>query len=343
VTRFPVLLAALCKRRSFVLLAIFLAGCGSAPQPQKSSIRIAIGGRAALDFIPVYLASALGFFRDEGIEVTLQDLASTPKALQALLGGSTDVVAGAYDGAVQMSIEGKSIQAIAVLERWPPFAVVVAPQSAGSLRRITDFKGRVVGVASPGSSTHRFLNYLLVRNGLELSDISAVGVGVNFSMAAAVQHGQVDAAVAGPLGMALLSKASTPVILADCRTKQGAQATLGTSDLPSSALMVRPEWSRAHPEILRRLCKAARRSLAWIQAHSPEEISNAMPQEYKGQDSAVYLRGVRDIRPAFSPDGLMPAEGPANVQRFLGVSDQRARNARIDLQMTYTNEFMRSQ
>ena len=328
------------NRRSFVFPAILLAGCRSAPQ--SPGVRIAVGGRAALDFIPIYLASALGFFREEGIDVTLQDLASTSKALQALLGGSTDVVAGAYDGGVQMSIEGKSIQAIAVLERWPPFAMVVAPQSAASLRSIKDLRGRVVGVASPGSSTHRFVNYLLMRNGLALSDISAVGVGVNFSLAAAVQHGQVDAAVAGPLGIALLSKASRPVILADCRTEQGVQATLGISNLPSSALMVRPEWARAHPEIMRRLCKATRRSLAWIQAHTPEDISNAMPQEYKGQDSAVYLEAVRDIRPAFSPDGTMPPDGPANVHRYLSVSDPRTRNASIDLQSTYTNEFLQS-
>jgi NitT/TauT family transport system substrate-binding protein len=200
----------------------------------------------------------------------------------------------------------------------------------------------VVGVSSPGSGTHRFLNYLLARNGLALSDISAVGVGVNFSMAAAVQHGKVDAAVAGPLGIAVLSKASRPVILADCRTEEGAQATLGKSNHPSSALMVRPAWAHAHPDTVRRLCKATRRSLAWIQAHSPEDISNAMPQEYKGQDPAVYLGAIHDIRPAFSPDGIMPADGPANVYRFLAVSDERAHNTKIDLQATYTNEFIQS-
>jgi NitT/TauT family transport system substrate-binding protein len=331
------------ERRSFVFQAMLLAGCGTAPRAQRPGVRIAVGGRGALDFLPLYLASALGFFRDDGLEVILQDLASSAKAVQALLGGSTDVVAGGYDGAVQMNIEGKSIQGIAVLERWPPFGVVVAGKSAASLRNIADFRGRVVGVSSPGSPTHRFLNYLLVRNGLAPSDVRAVGVGVNFSMAAAVQHGQVDAAVAGPLGMALLSKASPPVILADCRTEKGAQATLGTSNLPSSALLVRREWARAHPEIMRGLCRATRRSLAWIQEHSPEDISNAMPEEYKGQDPAVHLAAVRDIRPVFSPDGMMPADGPANVHRFLSVSDERARNASIDLQTTYTNEFMQSE
>jgi NitT/TauT family transport system substrate-binding protein len=331
------------KRRSLVFPAILLAGCRSASQPHRQGVRIGVGGRAALDFIPVYLASSLGFFRDEGIDVTLQDLASTPKAIQALLGGSTDVVAGAYDGAVQMSIEGKSIQAIAVLERWPPFALVVAPQSAASLKSIPGLRGQVIGVATPGSSTHRFLNYLLARNGLALSDISPVGVGVNFSMAAAIQHGQVAAAVAGPLGIALLSKSSRPAILVDCRTEKGAQETLGTSNLPSSALMVLPEWAGANPEIMRRLCKAIRRVLGWIQAHSPEDISNAMPPEYKGNDATVYLEAVRDIRPAFSPDGIMPPDGPANVLKFLAVSEERARNTNIDLQKTYTNVYMQSE
>lgn len=159
-------------------------------------------------------------------------------------------------------------------------------------------------------------------------------------MAAAVSHGQVDAAVAGPLEMALLSKGSPPTILADCRTEKGAQASLGMSNLPFSALMVRGEWALAHADIARRVAKATRRSLAWIQAHSPKDACNAMPQGYKDQDSDLYLQAVRDIRPAFSTDGLMPAEGPANVNRLLAVSDQRAGSAGIDLLMTYTNVFL---
>src|SRR4051794_29512234 len=115
------------KRRSLLLPAILLGGCSSARRQHRPTVRIAVGGRAALDFIPVYLASKLGFFREEGLNVSLEDLPSTPKAFQALLGGSADLVTGGYDGAIQMNLEGKPIEAIAILERWPPFALVVAP------------------------------------------------------------------------------------------------------------------------------------------------------------------------------------------------------------------------
>ena len=326
--------------RRALMLSAALAGCRTARE-QQPVVRIALGSRAAPDFIPTYLAAALGFFRDEGLNVTLQDLASTSKAIEALIGGSADVVTGGYDAAVQMAVEGKFIEAIAVFERWPAIALVVAPQSASSIRTIGDLRGQVVGVSSPGSSTHRVLNYLLMRNGLSPSDVTPVGVGGSFSMAAAVRHGKVAAAVAGALGLALLSNEFSPVILADCRTQRGAEATLGTSVLPWSCLMVSAEWARSHAEMARKLGRAARRSLDWIQAHSPEEIAHSIPQEYKGEDPLVYLTAVRDIRPAFSTDGLMATDGPANIQRFIGVFDQRART-QINLSKTYTNEFVQS-
>jgi NitT/TauT family transport system substrate-binding protein len=326
-------------RRPFVLGTIFIAGCMSSER-RIPEVRIAVGGRAALDFIPIYLASSLGFCRQEGVSVTIQDLASTPKALQALLGGSSDMVVGMYDGALQMSLEGKSVQSIAILERWPPFGLVVGTR-ATEVRTIADLKGKLIGVASPGSSTHRFLNYLLARNGLKPEDVKAVGVGVNFSMAAALRHGQVDAAIAGPLGMALLSKNANMSVLADCRTASGAEAVLGTSNLPAGALMIVPKWARAHSDAVNRVGRATRRALAWIRTHTAQEISDAMPQEHKGEDPGVYRTAVRDIQSAFSAEGLMPPDGPEHVLEMLQVTDGRAGTTRIDLLATYTNEFIR--
>ena len=185
-------------------IAACLLSCGPASE-RIPEIRLAIGGRAALDFVPVYIGSSLGFFRDAGLNVTIQDLPGTAKAVQSLLGGSSDLVAGGYDAAIEMAAQGKHLQSVAVIERWPPF-VLLASNSTGQTRTVRDLKGLTVGIASPGSSTHRFLNYLLTKNGLTPSDIKPVGVGVNFTMAAAVEHGQVQAAIAGPLGRALLEK-----------------------------------------------------------------------------------------------------------------------------------------
>src|SRR5215467_9304764 len=97
-------------RRALVLSAALVAGCRSARQQLRPVVRIAVGARAGPDYIPIYLGAALGFFRDQGLDVTLQDMASTSKAIEALLGGSADVVTGGYDAAIQMGVEGKFIE-----------------------------------------------------------------------------------------------------------------------------------------------------------------------------------------------------------------------------------------
>jgi NitT/TauT family transport system substrate-binding protein len=324
-----------------LLAAVLLVGCKPVANP-ASEVRIAIGGRAALDFVPVYIASSLGYFRDAGLKVTLQDLPGTPKAVQSLLGGSSELVAGGYDAAIELAGEKDRLQAVAVLERWPPLAIV-APSSTKPIRTIRDLKGATVGVSSPGSSTHRFLNYVLAKGGLSSSDVTPIGVGVNFTMAAAIEHGRVQAAVAGPLGMALLEKTTAVSAVVDCRKADSAQHVLGTDNLPFIALLARSKWVGANGDTLRKVGRAMRRSLQWIHEHSAEQVTAAMPEQYKGKDPALYLTAVRIILPVFSRDGLMPPDGPSHMRDYLAASDPHLLRADLLLDETYTNDYIQKQ
>ncbi len=322
----------------FVLTATLFLSCG----PHSRSVpevRIAIGGRAALDFVPVYIASSLGFFHDAGLQVSIQDLAGTAKAVQSLLGGSSDVVAGGYDAAFQMAGQGKRLQSVAVIERWPPL-VLVASNSTKPIRTVRELKGATVGISSPGSSSHQFLNYLLSKNGLSPSDVTPVGVGVNFTMAAAMEHGKVTAAIAGPLGRALLVSNVSVTSVVDCRSAEGARTALGTDNLPFITLMTRSEWTHDNTETVRRLGSAIARSLRWIHAHSAEQVMRAIPDEYKGTDSALYLNALRDILPVFSSDGRMPKDGPSHMRDFLLASDPTLLRAHFRLEDTYTDAYV---
>jgi NitT/TauT family transport system substrate-binding protein len=332
------------QQNKFLLVlvcALVLSGCGRPDTASsQNSVRIAIGGRGALDFMPVYLAHGLGHFTAEGLTVELQDFAGTSKAMQAMLGGSADIVAGGYESVIHMAVQGRPVHAIAVLERWIPFLVVVAPNQQSSVRSIGDLKGKRIGVAAPGSTTHQFLNYVVARHGIQPSEISAVGVGVNVSLAAAIRQSSVDAAVTGPYGYSLIRTHGSRRILADCRTAEGAKQVFGTDSLPNAALIAKTSWTAANSDTAQRLGKAIRRVLGWMQAHSAEEIADAMPSEYKPRDRALYLLAVREMLPVFSPDGTMPEDGPAAVRRFLSASDTRVGDTPIDLSSTYTNRFV---
>jgi NitT/TauT family transport system substrate-binding protein len=327
-----------------LIMSFALTACSRSENTGSAGavVRIAIGGRGALDFLPVYLASALGHFRAEGLIVEIQDFPGTSKAMQALLGGSADVVAGGYESVIHMAGRGQPVHAIAVLERWMPFLIVVAPSQRSTLRSISDLKGKRIGVASQGSTTHQFLNYIVSRHGIPPSEVTAVAVGVNVSLAAAVRQSSVDAAVTGPYGYSLVGAHGT-TILADCRTAEGAKQILGTDNLPNAALIVKTSWTAANKDTAQRLGRALRRVLGWMQAHSAEEIAAAMPFEYKPQDGASYIRAVREMLPVFSPDGAMPLEGPSSVRKFLSASPTGVSETPIDLPSTYTNQFIAAQ
>ena len=173
-------------------LLLLLTGCASRQAPE---IRIAVGGAEQLVYLPTTLAQQLGFYEAEGVRVKLESFPGGAKSLQALLGGSADVVSGFYDHTLQMAAEGRRLKAFALMLHYPGMALVVAPQKSGTIHRIEDLKGAAVGVTAPGSSTHMLINYLLVKHGLTPGDISAIGIGGGAGAAAAVERGKVDAAI----------------------------------------------------------------------------------------------------------------------------------------------------
>src|SRR4029077_4773203 len=84
---------------SFVSIVVIQSGaCARTVETGEKArhVRIAIGGQNQMVYLPTTLAQELGFYHDEGIDAELQDFAGGAKSLQALVGGSADVVSGFY-------------------------------------------------------------------------------------------------------------------------------------------------------------------------------------------------------------------------------------------------------
>ena len=75
-------------------LGLSLALIGSAASAQ-THVRLAVGGKPALFYLPLAVTERLGYFKTEGLNVEISDFAGGGRALQALVGGSADVVTGA--------------------------------------------------------------------------------------------------------------------------------------------------------------------------------------------------------------------------------------------------------
>jgi NitT/TauT family transport system substrate-binding protein len=330
---------------SFVALVSFVptavVGCARGDRSSAPHVRLAVGGQNQLVYLPTTLAQELGFYKDAGLDVELQDYAGGAKSLQSLIGGSSDVVSGFYDHTIQMAAEGREFVAFVTMLRFPGLVLVTSPQSAASVTKIEDLKGRVVGVTAAGSSSQMLLTYMLQRHGIAADAVSITPVGSAATAIAAIEHGKVDAAmVADPAFTLITRRNPTACVLEDLRTAAGVKDALGADTYPSSVLYSKADWIRANHETAQKLARAILRTLQWMHAHSPQEIADKTPKSFRGEDDALYVEAVKNSMPMFSPDGLMDAAGAQAVRTLLAGSMEKVKAAQIDLSKTYTNEFM---
>jgi NitT/TauT family transport system substrate-binding protein len=313
--------------------------CSRAPESGAPRVRIAIGGQQQLIYLPTTLARELGFYREEGVDVELQDHAGGSKALQAMVGGSADVVSGFYDHTIQMAAEGREFLAFVTILRYPGLVLATSPTT--SVTKIADLRGKVAGVTTPGSSSHMLLTFLLHRNGVAPDAVSVTGIGGASTAVAAVERGTVDAGMMSDPAFTILQRRAPNVrLLADLRNAEGVKAALDAHSYPASVLYTSGEWMRANRDTAARLARAVRRTLQWMHSHSAEEIADKTPPDFRGEDRALYVDALRNTMGMFSPDGVMPDDGPKVVQALLSDSLEKVRNATIDLSKTYTNEFV---
>lgn len=324
------------RRRSFLVSSLLLAGCSS-QKTERPKVRIGIGGQAQLVYLPTTLAERLKHYEKEGLDVTLTDFQGGSKALEALLGGSVDVVSGYFDHVIQLNSDGRSLKAFVTMQRYPGLALVVSPATQRKVQSIADLKGAVVGVSSPGSSTDLFFRYLLQKNGLTPEDVSVTGVGMSAGAVAAMERAKVDAAIMADPAITQLARRSKGElrILADGRTAAGVKEMFGVEQYPAAVFYSTADWLAKNAVTAAALSKAMKQTLAYIQLN-PDSIAAAMPKEFQGDDPALYADAVKRALPMYSPDGRMPEDGPAAVKHVLSVTLAKVRDANINLRETYT-------
>src|SRR5499427_3741924 len=247
------------------LAGAFLAlALGSTLAAAQSKVTIAVGGSACLCYLPTVLARQLGEYEKAGLAVELVDLKGGSDALKAVLGGSADVVSGYFDHCVNLAAKKQELQSFVVYDRYPGLVLVVSPKHTGEVNSIKDLAGKKVGVSAPGSSTDFFLKFLLKKNGLDPASAAVIGVGLGATAVAAMEQGQIDAAVMLDPSVTVLQGSHKDLkILADTRTQKDNIALFG-GEYPGGALYSTAAWVSSHEKDVQGLTNAMMATLAWI-------------------------------------------------------------------------------
>lgn len=253
---------------------------GPAAAATPSRATISVPGPGNLLFLPITLAGKFGADLAEGLELDIRYIGGGPQAFRAMLDRNSDFSAGGLSALALQKLNGKPVVCIAPMTRVPAYTLVVRAHLHGKVRQIADLKGRVVGVKGhvPGgrSTSQLFAEYLLAQAGLRPDQVNYVAAGQSYdSQHAALASGAVDAIVGDEPFVTRLVRQKVAFALADYHDLDATRKLMRGLFL-NGMVATREDMIAERPEVVEKLVRALKRTLAWINTHSAVEMVEAL-------------------------------------------------------------------
>lgn len=334
-----------------VALATVAAGCGGGSSPSAAAggsgghrnLKIVVGGIDKIIYLPAILTERLGNFEAEGLDVQFLTEQAGVAGTTALLSGQVTAAVGFYDHTIDVQAKGKQLESVVQLSQAPGEVEMVDADKAGKIRSFADLKGQTLGVTEPGSSTDFLTQYLTTVAGVPVTSTRRIGVGAGNTFIAALQQDKIAAGMTTDPTVARLMETGQGKILLDMRKPEVVRQALG-GVYPAASLYMGRDYVQAHPELTQKLANAFVKTLRWMQQATPEQIAAKVPADYYAGSKARYVAALKMNLSEFTPDGVMPADGPPTVLKVLATFNPavQAKKDSIDLGKTYTTRFVKA-
>ena len=125
------------------------------------------GPATDLEYLPLRVAAAEGYFAEEKLSVTLETLRAEPLAAQALGRGRVALAATSLDAALSLGDAGSAPPRLVFgLTVAPPVALLVPAAKKDSVKTLADLAGKTIGISAPGTPGALALFSLLADEGI---------------------------------------------------------------------------------------------------------------------------------------------------------------------------------
>jgi NitT/TauT family transport system substrate-binding protein len=172
-----------------VCMTILLSAQVGAQIPVRINWTAVTGAQSGM-----FMAQQEGIFKKNGLDVELLHISSSSRGIQAILAG--ELAFSYMDGTnqVQANLKGANIAFVAGATNRQVFSLMAKPE----FRRITDLRGKKIGITRVGSSTHTSALFALNSAGLKQNDYQILPLVEVPNILTALLAGQVDAGVVSP-------------------------------------------------------------------------------------------------------------------------------------------------
>ncbi len=225
-------------------------------------------------YAPQYVAIELGYFEEEGIDLTLVNGAGADKVMTALVSGDADIGFMGSEASIYTYAGGAEDYAVnfaQLTQRAGNFLVSREPDGNFSWDKL---KGTKVLGGRAGGMPQMVFEYILKKNGIDPKLDLTIDQSISFGLtAAAFTSDDSDYTVEfEPFATGLELEGSGYVV-----------ASLGTDSgyVPYTAYSAKKSYLSAHPEVIQKFTNAIQKGLSYVNSHSSEEIAKVIQPQFK--------------------------------------------------------------
>lgn len=307
-------------RAHFLLLfASFALSLCSITHAADMKITLAAPGPGNLLFMPIDLAKKMGADAAEGVNLQVRYFGGGPQAVQDMLEKNSDFSVLGLPALAEQRASGNPVICIAPISQVPAYSLLVRNDLKGKIKKIADLKGHVIGVKGHTkggrSTTQMFTEYILMRSGVPVDSVNFVSAGQSYKeQLAALDSGTVDAIMGDEPFASRMHQAGVGFYLADFHDTSSVKKLLGGLFL-NAHLATREDMIRHHPEQVEKMVKVLKRTLVWINQHSPQQIVNAFNFSNPAEQEAL-LSTITKYKAMYSPDGSFSTAQIHTTEQF---------------------------
>jgi NitT/TauT family transport system substrate-binding protein len=318
------------KTLSALFLIVFiLTACGKKPSSSLKHIRLPLGYIPNVQFAPLYVAVAKGYFADAGIQIDFDYSMETD--ITALVGADQNQF-GVVSGEQVLLARAKGLPVVYVAAWYQQYPVSVVAKAGQNIHSPADLRGKTIGLPGLYGANYIGLRALLHAGGLSESDVKLDSIGYTQVEALAADHDQAVSVYTN----------NEPVQL---RAKGYDLTELRVADyvkLASNGLLTNEKTIAEDPDLVRGMVKAILRGTADTIADPEAAYQTCLTyvENLAQADTAAQkqvLATTIDLWKADRP-GYSDPKSWDNMQSVL--LDMGLLTQPLDLSKAFTNQFV---
>jgi putative hydroxymethylpyrimidine transport system substrate-binding protein len=324
-------------------ISLGLASCG---EKSESGTTQSEPFTLTLDFYPnpdhagIYMAQKLGYFKEAGLDVTIQTPSDPAAPIKQVAAGNTDLAISYQPEVILATEQGLDVIAVGALVNSPLTSMIWLKSS--KIGGIPDLRGKTIATAGiPYQDA--YLKTILGRAGLTTSDVNTVNVG--YGLLPALVSGRAQAMLGGfrnVEGVDLRLRGKEPVVTPVDQ--------LGVPTYDELVLVARPEELEEDAQPVRLFLAALARGTT-AAAANPQAATEALTAANPDLDPSVTAAEVKATLPLLNPPqrkapggGETPAFGEMNPEEwetFIGwMRDHGLISGRPEASEVLSNEYL---